>query len=316
MIAPGFVFNHVMATLRVDPKLPTWRRVALSTWRRGDDPTIYGWLDIDATALLAYVQKLRETTGQRVTVTHVIGKAAAMAFAAQPENNGVVSLGRFKRRDTVDVFFQVAFEGGRNLSGAKVVSADRLSVAGIARELDAQAARIRGTKDTPLQKSQGLMKSIPPAILGPVLRFSEALMYDAGIDMTRLGIPFDPFGTVMITNVGMFGIEHGFAPLLPIARIPALLTIGSIRDAVVPVNGAPAVRPVITIGGTFDHRVIDGYGVGKIAQCVRRVLENPEGELGLAGSSIGHCVLVHYRYLRVPVRRRTVTRTATAYRIM
>ena len=269
-----------MARLRVDPKLPTWRRVALSTWRRGDDPTIYGWLDIDATALQAYVQKLRQKTGLKITVTHVIGKAAAMAFAAHPENNGIVSLGRFKQRDTVDVFFQVAFEGGRNLSGAKVVAADKMSVAEIARALEAQTTQIRESKDTPLQKSQGLMKKIPPTVLGAVLRFSETLMYDAGVDLTALGIPFDPFGTVMITNVGSFGIEHGFAPLLPIARVPALLTIGAIRDGVVAVKGKPEVRPVITIGGTFDHRVIDGYGVGRIAQMVRRVLENPEGELG------------------------------------
>jgi len=106
VIAPGFVFNHGMARFRVDPKLPTWRRVALSTWRRGDDPTIYGWLDLDATALQAYVQKLRDKTGQRITLTHIIGKAAAMAFAAHPENNGIPSLGRFKQRDTVDVFFR------------------------------------------------------------------------------------------------------------------------------------------------------------------------------------------------------------------
>lgn len=269
-----------MARLRVDPKLPTWRRVALSTWRRGDDPTIYGWLDIDATALQAYVQKLRDKTGVRVTVTHVIGKAAAMAFAAHPENNGVVSLGRFKQRDTVDVFFQVAFESGRNLSGAKVVAADKMSVAEIARDLERQTTQIREVKDTPLQKSQGLMKKIPPLVLGPVMRLMESLMFDAGLDLSSFGVPFDPFGTIMITNVGVFGIERGFAPLMPISRTPALLTIGAIRDGVVAINGKPEVRPMISIGGTFDHRVIDGFGVGRIAQMIRRVLENPEGELG------------------------------------
>ncbi len=274
------VFNQGMS-FRVDPKLPTWRRVALSTWARGDDPTIYGWIDIDVTALQAYVQKVRDTSGTRVTITHVIGKAAAMGFAANPENNGVVSMGRFKQRDTVDVFFQVAFDGGRNLSGAKVVSADKLSVVGIARALEEQAAQIRGSKDTALQKSQGMMKRVPAAVLKPVLRLSEVLMYDAGIDMSALGVPFDPFGTVMVTNVGMFGIEHGFAPLMPISRVPALLTVGAIRDAVVPVDGVPAVRPVVTIGGTFDHRVMDGYSVGKFAKTIRRVLEDPERALGL-----------------------------------
>jgi pyruvate dehydrogenase E2 component (dihydrolipoamide acetyltransferase) len=269
-----------MARFHVDRRLPAWRRVALSTWRRGDDPTIYGWIDIEASALQAYVKRLRETSGAKVTVTHVIGKAIALAFAAHPECNGVVSMGRFKRRDSVDVFFQVALDGGRDLSGAKVVGADRLGVPDIARALDAQATRIRESKDTALQKSQSIMKRVPPAVLAPVLRLSEALMYDAGLDLSALGIPFDPFGTVMVTNVGVFGIDHGFAPLLPIARIPALLTVGAIHDAVVPVNGEPAVRPVLTIGGTFDHRVIDGYGVGKLATVLRRVLTNPEAELG------------------------------------
>ncbi len=269
-----------MAHFEVEKKLPGWRRVALSTWRRGDDPTIYGWIDVEASALIAYVAALREKTGLRITVTHVIGKAIALAFAANPECNGVVSMGRFKRRASVDVFFQVAFEGGRDLSGAKVTAADTRSVADIAGALDSQAKRIREAKDTALQKSQGLMKRIPSVVLGPVLRASEALMYDAGLDLSALGIPFDPFGTVMVTNVGVFGIDHGFAPLLPIARIPALLTVGAIRDAVVPVDGVPAVRPVLTIGGTFDHRVIDGHGVGKLSKVLSRVLADPARELG------------------------------------
>jgi len=269
-----------MANFSVDHRLPTWRRIALSTWRRGDDPTIYGWLDLDATELLAYVQRVRERSGVRITVTHVVGKAAAMAFAAHPECNGVVSLGRLKRRDTIDVFFQVAFDGGKGLSGAKVDRADGLTVAQIAGALEAQAARIRQKKDTALQRSQGILHRVPGVLMGTVLRVTEALTYDAGIDLSSVGIPFDPFGTVMVTNVGVFGIEHGFAPLLPVSRIAALLTVGAVRDAVIAVNGEAVVRPVISIGGTFDHRVIDGHGLGQLSGVIRKILTDPARELG------------------------------------
>jgi len=250
----------------------------MSTWGGGNDPTIYGFIDIDVTRAQAYLTDLRASSGRKITITHLVGAAIARAFGENPECNGLVSLGRMKRRSSVDVFFQVAFEGGQNLSGAKVVAADTLSVPEIADQLEQFAARIRERKDTDLQKSSSLMKSIPGALLAPVLRLSEFAMFDLGMNLSKYGIPFDPFGTVMVTNVGVFDIEQGFAPLLPLARSPALMTIGKIRDKVIAVDGAPVVRPVVTIGGTFDHRVIDGYHLGQIGKAFRRVMEDPAKE--------------------------------------
>ena len=61
-----------------------------------------------------------QTKGERITVTHVVGKAVARAFADSPGANALLSLGRMKRRTSVDVFFSVAVDGGKNLSGAKI----------------------------------------------------------------------------------------------------------------------------------------------------------------------------------------------------
>ncbi|HMR06076.1 MAG TPA: 2-oxo acid dehydrogenase subunit E2, partial [Polyangiaceae bacterium] len=115
------------------PSLPTWRRLALASWRPADDPTIYGFLEIDATNLLAFVQRQRLETGAPVTLTHVVGKAAALAFAAAPECNAAVTRRGLLRRESVDVFFSVALGDGKSLAGAKLVSADHKSVAEIAR---------------------------------------------------------------------------------------------------------------------------------------------------------------------------------------
>lgn len=255
--------------------IPTWRRVAASTWSHSDDPAIYGWLDIDATRLLAYVEALRAASGVRVTLTHVVGKAVATAFAEHPECNALVSFGRLRRRASVDVFFSVAVGDGKNLSGSKVTSADQRSPVDIARALNEGATAIRTHGDTPLQRSQNMLKRIPSAMLKPIMRLSALAMFDLDVDLSAAGIPYDPFGTVIITNVGVLGIEQGFAPLIPQGRTPAIFTVGQIRDKVIAVDGAPAVRPVLTLGGTFDHRVVDGFHLGRISSAISERLADP-----------------------------------------
>jgi pyruvate dehydrogenase E2 component (dihydrolipoamide acetyltransferase) len=171
-----------MSSLTIDTAVPTWRKLALSSWGASDDPSITGWLDIDATELSEYLRRVREATGVRVTITHLVGKAAALAFADNPECNAVVSFGRLKRRRSVDVFFSVALDEGKNLSGAKLEEVDRLSLTEIAAKLTSDVGRIRGGGDTPLQRSQGLLKRLPGAVLGPIMRMSAFAMFDLDLD--------------------------------------------------------------------------------------------------------------------------------------
>jgi pyruvate dehydrogenase E2 component (dihydrolipoamide acetyltransferase) len=256
--------------------LPTWRKIALSSWRASDSPSIYGWMDIDVSRLQTYIARLRCSTGARVTLTHAVGKAAALAFAAHPECNSVVSLGRLLQRDSVDVFFSVAVGDGKNLAGGKLCAVDALSLPEIAQGLDEQVSQIRKRGDSQLQKSQGKLKRLPSLSLGPIMRATAALSFDLGLDLSDWGIPKDPFGSVIVTNVGVLGIEQGFAPLIPAGRTAALLTLGAVRDKVIAVDGRPEVRPVLTLCGTFDHRVVDGAHLGKISAMLRKLLENPE----------------------------------------
>lgn len=259
---------------------PTWRRVAASSWRSEAEASIYGWLDVDATALLDYLGRLRRAMGVRVTVTHLVGKAIALAFARAPECNAYVSLGGLRRRATVDVFFSVAVGDGKSLSGAKVERADELSVDAIATRLDRQVSRIRDKGDTALQRSQSLLRSVPAPLLGAVMQVTARAMYDVGLDLSWAGVPPDPFGTVVVTNVGVLGVEQGFAPFMPQGRAAAMLTVGKIRDKVIPVDGEPQVRPVLTVGGTFDHRVVDGFHLGRMSELLTAVLGDPEAHLG------------------------------------
>jgi pyruvate dehydrogenase E2 component (dihydrolipoamide acetyltransferase) len=56
--------------------------------------------------------------------------------------------------------------------------------------------------------------------------------------------------------------------------------MGAIRDAPGVVDGRVVVRPTLTIGAAFDHRLLDGYQAGRMAKRFHEVLENPDRELG------------------------------------
>jgi pyruvate/2-oxoglutarate dehydrogenase complex dihydrolipoamide acyltransferase (E2) component len=63
-------------------------------------------------------------------------------------------------------------------------------------------------------------------------------------------------GTFTITNYGIFGSLFG----TPIISQPqsAILGVGAIQKRVVVINDAIAARPMVYLGLTFDHRLLDG----------------------------------------------------------
>ncbi len=261
-------------------KTSSWRRISLHAWRGPRDPSAYGMLDVDATRALAYLERLNARADVKVTLTHLVGKAVADAIASRPEVNAVIRRGRqIYQRDSVDVFFQVALDKGEDLSGAKVVAADHKSVLQIARELHERAERIRAHGDHALRRNTELLSRLPAPARGLALHAAEYLSYDLGLDLSALGIPFDAFGSAMVTNVGVFGLPRGFAPLVPFSRAPIVLTVGALERAPLVVDGQVQVRPVLPIGVTLDHRLLDGFQAGELARRFRAVLDDPEQAL-------------------------------------
>jgi pyruvate dehydrogenase E2 component (dihydrolipoamide acetyltransferase) len=63
-------------------------------------------------------------------------------------------------------------------------------------------------------------------------------------------------GTFTISNLGMFGVDAFTAIIIPPQA--AILAVGAIADRVVPVDGSPGIRPIMTLTLSTDHRVADG----------------------------------------------------------
>lgn len=262
--------------MRRPPRASGWRKVASAIWDGPYDPQIYGDIDVDAGALLAFVERVRAETGTHVTVTHAVGKAVAQALAAHPELNMYLSRGRFRPHESVDIFFVVAVDEGRDLSGVKVREADRKSVSEIAEELGRRAAKLRSGADADFGKTKRLIDTLPTPLLRLGLNVADRLTGDLNVDLKRYGLPREAFGSAMVTSVGMFGVQRAFGPLSPYYRIPLLALVGEVTDRPVVVGGEVVARPILTVSATMDHRYLDGAHAARLAKSVRAYLESPE----------------------------------------
>jgi pyruvate/2-oxoglutarate dehydrogenase complex dihydrolipoamide acyltransferase (E2) component len=254
----------------------SFRRMAAAMWSRPSDPSIYGSMDSDATPVLALIRE-HEASGVKLTVTHVVARAVALALREQPEINGKVRFwGRLERRTSVDVFVTVATAGNRDLSGARIDDADGKSLVTIASEIRERASRIRTDRDPSYKRSRSVMRDMPWWLARAATRLSDVLVNELHVDLPAQGMPRDPFGSAIVTSVGMFGIDAAFAPFVPLARCPMLILVPEIRPRPWAVGDRVEVRPVLRLCATFDHRIIDGAAAGRFAARLGQLFERPE----------------------------------------
>jgi pyruvate dehydrogenase E2 component (dihydrolipoamide acetyltransferase) len=84
-------------------------------------------------------------------------------------------------------------------------------------------------------------------------------------------------GTFTISNLGMYNVDIFNA----IVNTPqaAILAVGRIAERVVPLKGQPAVRPMLTVSLSCDHRVVDGARAAQFLDELANLIEEPAGML-------------------------------------
>jgi pyruvate dehydrogenase E2 component (dihydrolipoamide acetyltransferase) len=129
----------------------------------------------------------------------------------------------------------------------------------------------------------GLAVAAPQGLVVPVIRGAERLSLTeiaaARADLVgrarenKLRAEDLDGGTFTISNLGMYAVERFTAVLNPPQA--AIVAVGATEDRVVPYAGATAVRPMVTLTGTFDHRAVDGAPAAAFLQTLKESLEDP-----------------------------------------
>ena len=267
--------------------LSSFRKIALGTWRTAYDPSIYGTLVLRMDRAIDYIARFRTRTGRRLTVSHLMAKASAMALQACPEANAILRWNRIYLRQRIGVFFQVLMsdEGKADLSGATLYDVERKSLVEIIDEFEEKVALVRQREDPALEKTRGTFQRLPYLLLRPFLRVLSFLCYTLNLDLRRFGVASDPFGSLMITNIGSLGLDTAYAPLVPFSRVPLLFAIGETRDEVLVENGRPVVGKTMNVNATMDHRVIDGFHAATISRVLREWMEDPDAHFDALGDA-------------------------------
>ena len=255
--------------------MSTRRKLAIATWGSPREGNIYGKITLDATDVLERLRTLSEQSAVKVTMTHFVGKVVAEALARSPGLNGFLRFGVYHQHDTVDVSFMVNLGKGADLAKVKVENLDHKSVVELARELSERTGSVRGGKDEVFERGKGVLRSLPTWALRPTVGALGWLTGSLGLELRAAGLERFPFGACIISNVGMFGLDEGYMPQTPFAHVPLYVLVGAIRDQPSVVDGELTVRKMITITATVDHRFIDGYQAGVLAETVRECFANP-----------------------------------------
>jgi pyruvate dehydrogenase E2 component (dihydrolipoamide acetyltransferase) len=129
----------------------------------------------------------------------------------------------------------------------------------------------------------GIATAVPEGLLVPVIRHADRLsLLQLAAELNRLaqlaqqrklGVAELSGSTFTITNFGSFGSHQG----TPIINPPevAILGCGRIEEKAVAVAGQVAVRHILPLALSFDHRLIDGAAAGQFLGRLKALLADP-----------------------------------------
>jgi 2-oxoglutarate dehydrogenase E2 component (dihydrolipoamide succinyltransferase) len=218
------------------------RRGVMEHMRRSVDTAAHvtSAIEVDFARVVALRQKLKpELAKQGVNLTYLafIARAAVDTMRDYPYVNGEIRGQSIVTRPSVNLGIAVALDEGKGLIVPVIRNSGDLNLQGVARAIQDLAERAR-TK-----------KLLPDDVQG---------------------------GTFTITNPGSFGTFHG----TPIINQPQSAILGTyalvkrpwvVQDELG--NDVIAIRPIMNLTLTYDHRLVDGAYAGMYLRDLRERLE-------------------------------------------
>lgn len=251
-----------------------WRVTSAAIYTTPTDSRVYGTLDIDVTDAQQFIQQKREQ-GVKITMVHLAVAVLARAVAYDvPELNCFIRRGSVIGRNRLDVMVPVAMNG-EGVTSVIVKDAHIRTVTSIAEEITAKARSARGGVEMKAARNKYLLNRVPWPLRRPVFRLLKWITVDMGFEIKALGLSANSFGSFVVSDIGSHGLNTGMTALMPAAKVPAVIVLGKIEDKPVVRNGEIVIRTILPLTGTFDHRIVDGAQIGKLARGIKRNFRKP-----------------------------------------
>ncbi len=280
-------------------RLSPIRRFLMWWLRHPNSPYVSANFAVDFTAAGAYLDALNARGGARVSVHHLFSAAVARTWAAFPVANARVLGNSIRREKHVGIAAPVSLLGhdgeeSRELSLMVLKRAEEKTLLELA-EATRETVKTERTGQATFPLARLLLSAAnlaPDTALFPVMdRLWEVLSDPRLGPVTARLIPV----TVAVSNPGAALADTGgvwwrggaFNLPGPGWMVGSMFGLTPVQDEVVPVDGVPAVRPVLPVLFIFDHRLFDGVMAGRIIHHLCDILKDPAATFGEAGDRPG-----------------------------
>lgn len=207
-------------------------------------PHVTEFVTVDVTETLTLLESLKSSAhfaDVRLTPLALVAKAVLVALKSNPSLNSSWDEAAQEIVTKLYVNLGIAAATPRGLMVPNIKDAHELSLVDIARALAELTRKAKEGKSSPADLS---------------------------------------YGTITITNVGVFGVDAGTPILNP--GEAAILCFGSIRRMPWEHEGEIALRSVTTLSLSFDHRLVDGQQGSQFLALVGRLLSTPMDMIALS----------------------------------
>jgi pyruvate/2-oxoglutarate dehydrogenase complex dihydrolipoamide acyltransferase (E2) component len=242
--APVAAVEDELAPGEAAEPITAMRRGVMEHMRRSVDTSAHvtSAIEVDMSRVVAIREQLKRewqsAHGVNPTYLAFVARATVEALEAWPWVNGEIRGEKIVTRQFVNLGIAVALDEGRGLIVPVIRNAQDLNLLGLARSITDLAERAR-TK-----------KLLPDDVQG---------------------------GTFTITNPGGFGTFHG-TPIINQPQAAILGTYALVRRPWVVQdelgNDVIAIRPMMNLTLTYDHRLVDGAYAGGFLRDLREKLEH------------------------------------------
>lgn len=252
-----------------------FRKVARGIWNDAGDPTVYGIFEFDISKIQPYLQQ------NNIQLFTYVLAAMGKTFEKHPYLNCYSAWGRLVERDSIDfsIMIHIPHRGLRSnvdLSIQKVPNVPQRSLKDLDHQIKQTASKIRRDPQIGMRYAHTLITWAPQFLVKLIFEVYGFLVFNLRLNPHFLGLPSEPYGACIFTNLQAFDVDCGLIPLVPTTRAPMMVSVGRVKEKPWVEGGQVCVRPVVTIGFSFDHRYMDGYQAGRMIKTLKKYFVSTE----------------------------------------
>ncbi len=262
-------------------KAPGLQTIMGYLWPKRTDCEVYLKDNIDATNLVAYLEKKNaEHPEYKTTLFHCAITGMARMVMERPLLKRFIQGYRLYEKNELSISFIVKrkFADDAEESLMVLFPKEDDTIDSISKHIVGEVKETRKSEHATGGIDELLDKfaALPRFILIPVFRIIRWLDF-WGKTPKALTEGDTPYTTILASNLGSIKCPSVYHHLNNYGTNSIIITIGTLhKEEVLMPDGTKEIRDIIDVGATLDERIADGFYFAKSLKLIKYIFDNPE----------------------------------------